>query len=140
MRDSVHRGRGSLYDVTSCLPDWSYVPSRGSLSLVPCSFQGGLCMVRGRDISVQGGLWGSLCSWGSLSEGVSVRENPQTETPQYGDERVVRILLECFVVVHIDSNGLRSPFKINFKNAWKFANKLGKILETSQVKKVGVLK
>ena len=29
---SVHRGRGSLYDVTSCLVAWPHVPSRGSLS------------------------------------------------------------------------------------------------------------
>ena len=29
---------GSLYDVTCCLAAWSYVPSRGSLSLVLCSF------------------------------------------------------------------------------------------------------
>ena len=28
----------SLYDVTSCLAPWSHVPSRWSLSLVPCSF------------------------------------------------------------------------------------------------------
>ena len=36
---------GGLYDVTSWLAAWSHVPSRGSLSLVPCSFWG---------ISVQG--------------------------------------------------------------------------------------
>ena len=41
---SVHRG-GSLYDVTSCLAAWSEVPSGGSLSLVPCSFWGSLCLV-----------------------------------------------------------------------------------------------
>ena len=35
----------SLYYVASCLPVWSYVLSGGSLSLVPCSFQG---------VSVQG--------------------------------------------------------------------------------------
>ena len=33
-------GRGDLYDITSILAVWSHVPSGGSLSLVPCSFQG----------------------------------------------------------------------------------------------------
>ena len=28
----MHRGKGSLYDVTSCLADGSHVPSRGSVS------------------------------------------------------------------------------------------------------------
>ena len=42
------------------------------LSLVPCSFQGVLCLV---GVSVQRGLfWGSLCPGGSLSRGISVRE------------------------------------------------------------------
>ena len=31
---------GSLHDVPSCLAAWSHVTSWGSLSLVPCSFQG----------------------------------------------------------------------------------------------------
>ena len=37
--------RGSLCDrsIISCLAAWSHDPSRMSLSLVPCSFQGGLC-------------------------------------------------------------------------------------------------
>ena len=35
---SVHWGRVSEYDVTSCLVDWSHVPSGGYLYLVPCSF------------------------------------------------------------------------------------------------------
>ena len=67
---------------------WSNVPSRGgSLSLVPCSFQGisvqgGLCpgdlcprWSLSRRVSVQGGLCpGDLCPVRSLSMGVSVQE------------------------------------------------------------------
>ena len=79
---------GSLYNVTSCLAAWSHVFSGGSLSLVPCSFQGvsvqeGLCPM---GISVKGSLCrrglclGGLCPWGLCSgalcaEGIS-RENP----------------------------------------------------------------
>ena len=37
--------KGSLYDVTSYLAAWSYVPSGGSLFLVQYSFQGSLCPV-----------------------------------------------------------------------------------------------
>ena len=44
---SIVGGGRTLYDFTSCLAAWSHVSSRGSLSLVPCSF------------------------WGSLSRGVS---------------------------------------------------------------------
>ena len=45
-------GGGSLYDVTSCLADWSHVPS-GSLSLVPCSFQGvGVSVREGRAVRI----------------------------------------------------------------------------------------
>ena len=48
-------GGGVLYDVTSCLAAWSHVPSRGSLSLVTCSFMGGF---------IVSDLWGgkSHCS------------------------------------------------------------------------------
>ena len=53
-----------------CLAAWSHVPSGGSLSLVPCSFQG---------VSVQGDSVG--------------------ETPLYGEQRVVRILPECILVL-----------------------------------------
>ena len=38
-------------------------------------------------------VWGDLCPGGSLSRRVSVRE-----TPPYGKERAVRILLECILV------------------------------------------
>ena len=50
---------------------WSHVPSGGSLSLVPCSF------------------------WG-----VSVLRPPDRD-PTYGEERAVRILLECFLVTNV---------------------------------------
>ena len=36
-----HRGRGLCMSLPFCL--WSHVPSRGSLSLVPCSFWGCFC-------------------------------------------------------------------------------------------------
>ena len=76
---SVH-GSG-LYDVTSCLATWCHVPSRGSLSLIPCSFQRGLCL----EVLYPNGL--------SLGEGVSVgRPLPESE------KQVVRILLESFLV------------------------------------------
>ena len=58
-----------------------------------CS-QGGLC-VRG------GGCPGGLCPvWGFSVGGVSVRE-----TPPYGNEQAVRILLECILV---PTNGMMS--------------------------------
>ena len=52
-------GGESLYDVTSCLAAWSDVPSRGSLSLVPCSSQG---------VSIPGPMFlpGGLCGEGGL--------------------------------------------------------------------------
>ena len=66
---SVHRRIRSLYGVTSCLADWSHVPSRGSLSLVPCSFWGFL---------LAGSLFRESLSrqvsvLGSLSRGVSLQ-------------------------------------------------------------------
>ena len=44
--------RRSLYDVTSWLDAWSYVPAGVSLSLVPCILRRGLHL----GVSVQGGL------------------------------------------------------------------------------------
>ena len=64
------QGRRSLYDITSCLADWSYVPSRG------VSVSGHMFLLRGY-LSRRG----SLLGWGLLSKGVSVRETPQTEMP-----------------------------------------------------------
>ena len=128
---------GSLYDVTSCLADWSYVPSGGSVSLVPCSFWGslsggslsgdlctGVSLSRGslsRRVSFQGSLCpGGVSVWGrSLSRGVSVqgclsgdplgREPP---SPHHGYERAVRILLKSFLVsacvLHFQINLCRS--------------------------------
>ena len=65
------------------------------------SFLGGLCpggSLSRQGVSVQGDLdqaGGSLPRGGSLSRRVSVRE-----TPKYGNERAVRILLECILVVY----------------------------------------
>ena len=90
---SMHQRRGSLsrgVSVRGCLcPGVSL--SGGSLSM------GVLCP----GVSLSGGSlsMGVLCPGGSLSRGVSVREIPQTESPPpYGNERVVRILLECILV------------------------------------------
>ena len=59
---------GSPYDVTSCLDAWSHVPSRGSLSLVPCSFCWGLCL--GRSLTET-----------PTTESPLNRDSPKTETP-----------------------------------------------------------
>ena len=68
------------------LPVWltgpMFLPG-GSLSLVPCSFQMG----------------GGLCP-GGLHPGGSLSGRPP---PPYGDERVVRILLESFLVMKMVS-------------------------------------
>ena len=66
---AVDVGRGSLYDVTSCLADWSHVPSGVPMSLVPCSFGGSLSLV---PCSLQGG--------GGLSRGISLTEPPPPQT------------------------------------------------------------
>ena len=63
---------GFLYDVTSCLAAWSHVPGG--------TVEGGLC------------LGGFL----SRGRGVSVREIPHL----YSEERAVRFLLECFLVLY----------------------------------------
>ena len=79
---------GGLCDVTSCLAAWSHIPSGGSLS---------------RGVCVRGSLSrGGLCQGDQrgLSRGASVREPP----PLHGDERAVRILLECFLC--LKSNNL----------------------------------
>ena len=101
VKNSVHGGRGSLSQhaqVTS---------PGGSLSSAGVSVQEeGGSLSRGVSVwwvSVQGELYpGGLCprglcpreGWGSLPEGVSVRE-----TAPYGNERAVRILLEGILVV-----------------------------------------
>ena len=96
----------------------------GSLCLVSCSFWGsGGSLSRGSvsmGVSVQGVSVQSLCPGGYLSEGVPLswgshsgrslsRQGlcprglpdkdplPPTETPLYGEEWVLRILLECFL-------------------------------------------
>ena len=71
----------------------------------PMSLLGGLCLwshVLSRVVSVQGGSLsrglcpGGLSPGGSLSRGVSIRE-----IPPYGEEWVVRILLECVLVIYV---------------------------------------
>ena len=56
---------GSLCDVTPCLAAWSHVPSRGSLSLVSCSFHWGISL----GVPIQGSLCGRVSVGGSLSRG-----------------------------------------------------------------------
>ena len=106
---SVHRGRG-IYDVTSCLDAWSHVPS----------MEKGLCLWS-HVTSWSLCLWshvisGSLCFWCHASSGVSLTETLWTKTsldrePLDRDllgqrqrpphkERVVRILLECILVLN----------------------------------------
>ena len=60
------------------------VSVQGGISVQGASLSGGLC---------PGG--GGLCpwGWGSLSG------RPPKETPMYGNERAVRILLECILVI-----------------------------------------
>ena len=51
-------------------------------------------------VSVQGvSFQGVLCPGGSLSRESLSRGVSVTETPPYGNERAVRILLECILVV-----------------------------------------
>ena len=66
-------GRGSLYNVTSCLAAWSYVPSEGSLFLVPYSFWGSCLWYH----VPYGGSWTET----PLDRDPSGRAPPPTETP-----------------------------------------------------------
>ena len=64
-----------------------------------------LCVIL---FTVEGGLCPSMPHRShdqgeSVGGGVSVREIPQTETPSYGNERAVRILLECILVFNENS-------------------------------------
>ena len=71
-------------------------------------YLGGLCPGGLSGGSVQGvSVWGSLCPGGVLSRGVSV-----TETPRYSNERAVRILLECILVVFHFNVRFFSKFKL----------------------------
>ena len=72
----------------------------GGLAMVPCSFQGGS---PSRGSLSRWGLcpWG-LCPWG-LCLGVLLSRRPPRQRPLYGEERVVRILLECILVYCIKS-------------------------------------
>ena len=98
---SVHEGEGSLYDVTFCLAAWSHVHSRG-LCLWPHVPSRGVSVQR--RVSVQGvSVWDrdpvqgggrGLCSVGGLCPAGSL----SGRHPTFGEEQVVRILLECFLV------------------------------------------
>ena len=107
---------GSLYDVTSCLADWSHVLSRESLSrrvsVQGVSFQGGLCPggLCPRGFYPRGLCPGSLCPGGSVWRGLSGR-TPWTKTPLYNDARAVCILLECFLVCAIFAKYFKNPCK-----------------------------
>ena len=63
-----------------------------------------------RGVSVLGGA--------SLSRGGLSRETPYTETPSYGNERAVRILLECILVLYIHNLCI-----ILFNTSWATFNK-----------------
>ena len=83
----------SLHDVTFCLAAWSHVPSGGFLSLVPCSFQGGLC------------LWLHVPGQRPLERDPLDRDTHPLDrdplgqrVPLYSKERTVHILLECILV------------------------------------------
>ena len=107
---SVHRGWGSLYDVASCLATWSHVPSRGSLSLVPCSFQGGLC--HGGSLS-RGGV---LCS-GGVSVGRPPRIRKASSTHSTG-------ILSC--CEYRDLTEKLSHVKIKlWTSSWGFSVRMG---------------
>ena len=67
-------GRGSLYDVISCLAAWSYVPSRGFCHWSHIPTRGSL--FRGGDLCPRGLCSGGLCPVESLSKGFSVQGGP----------------------------------------------------------------
>ena len=56
--------------------------------------------VQGEGVSVQRG-GGSLSRMVSVGGGVSVQGVSVKETPPYGNERAVRILLECILVLRL---------------------------------------
>ena len=104
---SVHRREGvSVPACTTGHMTWGslfgWVSVQG-VSVQGVSVWGGVSVqgVPVRGVSVQGGL----CLMVSV-QGVSVRETPQTETPLYGNERVLHILLECILFTHTST---RSP-------------------------------
>ena len=102
-RGSLSRGGGSLSRGGGLCPGEgvSVHPGKGSLSRGVGSLSGG--SLSGGSLS-RGSLFRGSLFRGSLSREFSVQvgslsgKPPQTETP-YGNERVVRILLECNFVV-----------------------------------------
>ena len=103
---SVHREKGSLYNVTSCLAAWPHVPSGGSLSLVPCSFQG----VSGGSPRQRPPIDRDPFDRDPLD-----RDYPQTETHRQRDlpfskEWALHILLECILVWQNLRVSIRPPW------------------------------
>ena len=93
MCHSVHGGRGLCM---MSLPVWLTGPmfllGRGSLSLVPCSFQGGLCPGCGGSL-VWGPLSGGLVS---LLGGLCPGNTLSRDTP-YSNKQTVHILQNAFL-------------------------------------------
>ena len=90
---------GGLYDVTSCLTAWSHVPSGGlcAWSHVPSWGDvptGGGGLPTGGGASAYRGGEGLCTGGGGLPMG-----GGWAEPPLKLQKRVVRILLECFLVV-----------------------------------------
>ena len=126
---SVQRGQVSVPACTTGHMTWGSLSSggvfvqwgslsRGTLSRW-VSVQGGLCPGG----SLSGGLCpGGLCPGGSLSRGISVQEGSLLGRPPYGNEQVVRILLECILVPKIFAWLLSFSYfwvKLKFICTWK---------------------
>ena len=100
-----------IYIIQECIPVGCEPPA--AVATTRCQYQGDLSSggLSPRGASVQGGL----CPGGSLYRGVSVQgisvqgvsvqeglchgDPLRTEIPSYGEERAVRFLLECFLVI-----------------------------------------
>ena len=98
-------GGGSLYDATSCLADWSYVPSGGVVSVSGPMF-------------LPGGIWGSLYSWESLSEGVSAQGDPRTETLSTVMSGCYASYWNAFLLYILIPMGREVPSKLISKMSW----------------------
>ena len=128
---------GSVWGVGSLSGKKGLCPGRGSLSGEGVSvWGGGLCLGRG---SLSGGLYlegslskgvvsvlegslskgGGLCPGGSLVQcGVSVQEGLCHRDPPYGNERAVRILLECILVRIVYSSDFGASGFLRGKNVY----------------------
>ena len=126
---SVHRGRGLCPSMHHRSHDLGVSVQWGGLCPVGVSVQGdslqvGLCpggLCPGGSLS--GGLCqGGLCPGGSLSRGISVQEGSLLGRRPYGNEQVVRILLECILVPKIFAWLLSFSYfwvKLKFICTWK---------------------